>query len=42
MAIVGENITWKKGKGKQYNLPNNSMAVGKNVKWGRREGDEIR
>ena len=38
---VGNNITWKKGKGRQYHLPNNIQAVGKNIKWGKGEGTEI-
>ena len=33
---VGKNTTWKKGKGKQYHLPYNTEAVGKNIKWGGR------
>ena len=32
---VGKNITWKKGKGKQYHLPCNIRVIGKNIKWGR-------
>ena len=31
----------KKGKQKQYNLPYNIEAVGKNIKWERGEGDRI-
>ena len=34
---VGKNITWKKGK--QYHVPYNIEAVGKNLKFGRGEGD---
>ena len=30
-----KNITWKKVKGKQYYLPYNNKAAGKNIKWGR-------
>ena len=36
-VTVGKNITWKKGK--QYNLPYNIKAAGKNIKWGRAGGD---
>ena len=33
---AGKNIAWKKnGKGKQYHLPYNIEAVGRNIKWGR-------
>ena len=38
MPSFGKNITRKKGK--QFNLPFNIEAVGKNIKWERREGDE--
>ena len=30
---VGKNIMLKKGKGKQYHLPYNIEAVGKNIEW---------
>ena len=30
-----KNITWKKGKGKQFHLPYNNKAFGKNINWGR-------
>ena len=30
----GKNITWKKGKWKQYYLPFNIEVVEKNIKWG--------
>ena len=30
-------ITWKKGQGKQYNLPNDIKAVGKDIKWARED-----
>ena len=36
IMAMGKKITWKKGK--QYYLPYNIEAVGKNIKWGR-EGD---
>ena len=36
---VGKNTAWKKGKGKQYNLPYNIKVVGKNIKWVREDGD---
>ena len=38
---VGKNLTWikVKAKGKQYHLFCNIKAVGKNIKWGKREGD---
>ena len=36
---VGKNIMWKEGKGKQYHIPYNVKAVGKNIKLGREEGD---
>ena len=36
---VGKNITWKKGKRKQYNLPYNIQAIWKNIKWGRGKED---
>ena len=32
---VRKNITWKKGKGKQYHLPYNIEAIGKNIYWGK-------
>ena len=35
---VGKNITWKKGKGKQYLLPFHIKAVGKYIKLGRKRG----
>ena len=37
----GGNMTVGKGKGKQYHLPFNIKALGKNIKWGR-EGKEIK
>ena len=33
---MGKNITWKKRKGKQNNLPYIIEVVGKNIKWGRK------
>ena len=38
--VVGKNIKWKLRKGKQYLLPFNIEAVGKKIKWGKREVDE--
>ena len=32
---VGKNITWEKGKGKQYRLSFNIDTVGKNIRWGK-------
>ena len=39
IKVLGKNITWKKGKEKQYHLPYNIKAVGKDIKWGRGEWD---
>ena len=36
---LGKNITWKRRKEKQYHLPYNIKAVGKNMTMGRGEGD---
>ena len=38
MAVL-MNLTWKNGKGKQYHLPYNFKAAGKNIKWGKGGGD---
>ena len=39
IIVLEKNITWKKGKEKQYHLPYNIKAVEKNIKWLREEGD---
>ena len=36
---VGKNITYNKGKVKARSSALNIMAVGRNIKWGRGEGD---
>ena len=36
---VEKNRTWKKGMRKQYNLPYNIEAVGKNIERGKDVGD---
>ena len=43
IMAAGKIIMWKKGKGKQYHLPYNIEAVGKNIKWESvmRKGTEI-
>ena len=35
---MSKNITCKKGKWEQYDLPFNIKAVGNIIKWGREEG----
>ena len=32
---MGKNITWKRGMCKQYHLPYDIKAIGKNIKWGK-------
>ena len=39
IRAVGKNIALEKGKGKQYHLFYDIEAVGKNINWGREEGD---
>ena len=39
IRAVGKNITLEKGKGKQYHLFYDIKTVGKNINWGREEGD---
>ena len=38
---VGKNIRGKKGNGKQFHLPYNIKALGKNINWEEGEGTEI-
>ena len=38
MKVVEKNITWKKVEGMQYYHPYDFKAVGKNIKWARRDG----
>ena len=38
IMAVGKNITWKRGKGKQYYLPYDIEDVGKNIKCGKWDG----
>ena len=38
-GCVGKNITWKRGREKQYHLPYNVVAAGKNIKKGRGKGN---
>ena len=39
IIAMGKNITWKRGRGKQYHLPYIVESVGKNIKWGRGDWD---
>ena len=38
---VGINITWKKGKGKQYHIIYDIEAVGKNIRLEKRKKTDI-
>ena len=37
--LWGRILRWEKGNGKQYHLPFNIEAIGKNIKWGKVEGE---